>query len=127
MRRKSFDVLFDTKNGMAWLADHPTMWRSLFYFVISLGAFLGVCTNVFFKEEYIGVRFAILIGMLVSKAIGMVFFACFLHGLIDLCEMPQTEEEIVELLYGTVEDLKESGYRNITIAMEILYPRRVKL
>ena len=85
MRRKSFDVLFDTKSGMAWLADHPTMWRSLFYFVISLGAFLGVCTNVFFKEEYIGVRFAILIGMLVSKAIGMVFFACFLHGLIDLC------------------------------------------
>ena len=39
-------------------------------------------------------------------------------GLMDLCDMPQTEEEIVELLYGTVEDLKESGYRNITIAME---------
>ena len=85
MRRKSFDVLFDTKSGMAWLAQHPTMWRSLFYFVISIGAFVGVCTNVFFKEEYIGVRFALLIGILVVKAIELIIFGCFLHGLIDLC------------------------------------------
>jgi hypothetical protein len=85
MRRKSFDVLFDTRNGMTWLADHPTMWRSLFYFVISQGAFVGVCTNVFFKEEYIGVRFAILIGILVVKAMELIVFGCFLHGLIDLC------------------------------------------
>ena len=85
MRRKSFDVLFDTKSGMAWLADHPTMWRSLFYFVISLGAFAGVCTNVFFREEYIGVRFAILLGFLVVRGIELTVFGCFLHGLIDLC------------------------------------------
>ncbi len=85
MRRKSFDVLFDTRNGMTWLADHPTMWRSLYYFVISTGAFVGVCTNVFFKEEYIGVRFAILVGILLIRALELVVFGCFLHGLIDLC------------------------------------------
>lgn len=85
MRRKSFDVLFDTKTGMTWLAEHPTMWRSLFYFVISTGAFIGVCTNVFFSQEYLGVRFAILVGILLVNLLGLIIFGCFLHGLIDLC------------------------------------------
>ena len=51
MRRKSFDVLFEPKLGMAELAKKPTMWRSLFYFVISMGAFIGVITNVIFAPD----------------------------------------------------------------------------
>ncbi|MEA5091685.1 hypothetical protein SDC9_40083 [bioreactor metagenome] len=83
MRRKSFDVLFETKTGMAELALNPTLWRSLFYFTISLGSFIGVCTNVIFSQQTLGIRFAVLVGILVIKAVGMTVFGCFLHGLID--------------------------------------------
>ena len=80
MRRKSFDVLFETKTGMAELALNPTLWRSLFYFTISLGSFIGVCTNVIFSQQTLGIRFAVLVGILVIKAVGMTVFGCFLHG-----------------------------------------------
>ena len=63
MRRKSFDVLFEPKQGMVELAKKPTMWRSLFYFVISVGAFIGVITNVIFADQSIAVRFAVLAGL----------------------------------------------------------------
>lgn len=85
MRRKSFDVLFATKTGMGWLAQHPTMWRSLFYFTISVGAFYGVCTNILFSEQELFVRLAILIGVLLAKLIVIIVFGCYLHGLIDAC------------------------------------------
>ena len=85
MRRKSFDVLFATKTGMAELALNPTMWRSLFYFTISLGAFIGVCTNIAFSQQTLGIRFAILVGIILTKIVGMAIFGCFLHGLIDAC------------------------------------------
>jgi hypothetical protein len=85
MRRKSFDVLFATKAGMGWLAQHPTLWRSLFYFTISMGAFFGVCTNIAFAQQYILVRFGILVGVLLAQLIAFVVFGCCLHGLIDAC------------------------------------------
>jgi len=85
MRRKSYDVLFETKMGMDWLAQNPTLWRSLFYFVISVGAYVGVCTNVIFSQQEMAVRFAILIAILLVYIIGLVVFGCFLHGLIDAC------------------------------------------
>ena len=69
MRRKSFDVLFEPKQGMAELVKKPTMWRSLFYFVISMGAFIGVITNVIFADQSIAVRFAILVGLLLIKLV----------------------------------------------------------
>jgi len=88
MRRKSFDVLFEPKQGMAELVKKPTMWRSLFYFVISAGAFIGVITNVLFAEQSIPVRFAILLGLLVVKLVALISYGCFLHGLSDICGAP---------------------------------------
>lgn len=85
MRRKSFDVLFETKTGMAELALHPALWRSLLYFVISAGAFIGVCTNVLFAQQPLSVRAAILVGLLTVKIVAMLIFGCFLHGFIDAC------------------------------------------
>ena len=85
MRRKSYDVLFATKAGMSWLAQHPTLWRSLFYFTISVGAFIGVCTNIVFSQQELFVRFAILVGVLLAKTLMIIVFGCFLHGLIDAC------------------------------------------
>ena len=83
MRRKSYNVLFETKAGMAEIAQHPTLWRSLFYFVISVGAFVGVCTNVVFSQQTLPVRIGILVGVLLVKILSMGIFGCFLHGLID--------------------------------------------
>ena len=85
MRRKSFDVLFATKTGMGWLAQHPTLWRSLFYFVISMGAFTGVCTNIAFADQYLWVRLGVLLGVLSAHLLIIIVFGCFLHGLIDAC------------------------------------------
>jgi len=88
MRRKSYDVLFEPKLGMAELVKKPTMWRSLFYFVISAGAFIGVVTNVLFADQSLAVRFGILLGLLLVKIVVLVSYACFLHGLSDVCGAP---------------------------------------
>lgn len=88
MRRKSFDVLFEPKQGMAELAKNPTMWRSLFYFVISAGAFSGVITNVLFADQSLAIRFAVLIGLLLVKLVALTCYGCFLHGLSDICGAP---------------------------------------
>lgn len=88
MRRKSFDILFAPKQGMAELAKKPTMWRSLFYFIISAGAFLGVITNVILAEQPLAVRFAVLAGILTVKIVALACYGCFLHGLSDICGAP---------------------------------------
>ena len=70
---------------MGWLAQHPTLWRSLFYFIISMGAFVGVCTNIAFADQYLWVRFGILLGVLLAHLLVLIAFGCSLHGLIDAC------------------------------------------
>ena len=70
---------------MSLLAQNPTLWRSLFYFVISIGAFTGVCTNIVFAEQELYIRLGILLGTLLFKLLLVVIFGCFLHGLIDAC------------------------------------------
>ena len=42
MRRKTFDVLFETRDGMRLLVQERCMWRSLWYFALSVGLFSGV-------------------------------------------------------------------------------------
>ena len=88
MRRKSFDVLFEPKQGMVELAKKPTMWRSLFYFVISVGAFIGVITNVIFADQSIAVRFAVLVGFLLIKLVALACYGCFFLFLSDICGAP---------------------------------------
>ena len=88
MRRKTFDVLFEPKQAMAELVKKPTMWRSLFYFVISAGAFTGVITNVIFADQTLAVRLAILAGLLLVKIVSLACYGCFLHGLSDICGAP---------------------------------------
>lgn len=85
MRRKTFDVLFMSKMGMAELALAPTMWRSLFYMTISVGAFVGVVVNVLFASQPLAVRMGLILGFLLLKIVGLGVFGCFLHGLIDAC------------------------------------------
>ncbi len=83
MRRKTYMVLFEPQEAMMEIANHPTLWRSFCYMFIGIGAFLGVAVNYMFPEQYISVRLAMVLGLLVIKIVGLGIFACFLHGLID--------------------------------------------
>ena len=51
MRRKTFDVLFETRDGMRLLVQERCMWRSLWYFALSVGLFSGVVTNQLFLDQ----------------------------------------------------------------------------
>lgn len=83
MRRKSYNVLFETKAGMTEIAQHPALWRSLFYFTISAFSFVGVCTNVVFSQQDLAVRLGILVGLVVVNILLLGIFGLYLHGLID--------------------------------------------
>ena len=61
MRRKTFDVLFEPSTGMAVLVKQPCLWRSAFYFTLSVGFFTGVITNSWLIEQSLQIRFAIII------------------------------------------------------------------
>lgn len=60
MRRKTFDVLFETRDGMRLLVQERCMWRSLWYFALSVGLFSGVVTNQLFLDQALSVRFAVI-------------------------------------------------------------------
>ena len=60
MRRKTFDVLFETRDGMRFLVQERCMWRSLWYFALSVGLFSGVVTNQLFLDQALSVRFAVI-------------------------------------------------------------------
>ena len=73
MRRKTFDVLFDTSAGMAVLTKQPCLWRSAFYFTLSVGFFTGVTTNCWLLEQELAVRLAIIIAVVIFIIKWIVF------------------------------------------------------
>ena len=83
MRRKTFDVLFDTSAGMATLVKQPCLWRSAFYFTLSVGFFTGVTTNCWLLEQEIAVRFAIIIAVVVVAATALALYGFLLHGIME--------------------------------------------
>ena len=62
MRRKTFDVLFSTRDGMEMLVKEKCLWRSLWYFTMSVGLFCGVITNQLFLEQPLSVRYFVYYG-----------------------------------------------------------------
>ena len=81
MRRKTFDVLFETRDGMRLLVQERCMWRSLWYFALSVGLFSGVVTNQLFLDQALSVRFAV-IAAAVSIAGVVLSMYGFLTGII---------------------------------------------
>ncbi len=69
MRRKTFDVLFSTRDGMEMLVKEKCLWRSLWYFTMSVGLFCGVITNQLFLEQPLSVRFGIIAVVLVITGV----------------------------------------------------------
>lgn len=78
MRRKTFDVLFSTRDGMEMLVKEKCLWRSLWYFAMSVGLFCGVITNQLFLEQPLTVRFGIIAVVLVitGVSLSMYGFCC---------------------------------------------------
>ena len=85
MRRKTFDVLFSTRDGMEMLVKEKCLWRSLWYFTMSVGLFCGVITNQLFLEQPLSVRFGIIVVVLVITGVCLLMYGFLLHGI--LCTM----------------------------------------
>lgn len=83
MRRKTFDVLFEPGAGMAALVKQPCLWRSAFYFTISVGFFTGVITNSWLLEQPLQVRFAIILATVLIAATALSLYGFLLHGIME--------------------------------------------
>ena len=83
MRRKTFDVLFEPGVGMTALVKQPCLWRSAFYFTLSVGFFTGVVTNCWLIEQPLAIRFAIIICTVLVAATALSMYGFLLHGIME--------------------------------------------
>lgn len=83
MRRKTFDVLFDPGAGMPLLVRQPCLWRSAFYFTLSVGFFSGVLTNILFLQQPLAIRFAIIVCTVLISATALTLYGFLLHGIME--------------------------------------------
>lgn len=83
MRRKTFDVLFEPGAGMTALVKQPCLWRSAFYFTLSVGFFTGVVTNCWLASQPLDVRFAIILGTVLITATALSLYGFLLHGIME--------------------------------------------
>lgn len=83
MRRKTFDVLFDTKNGMTVLVKQPCLWRSAWYFTLSIGFFSGVVTNTWLISQPLEVRLAMIIASVLTLGAALIIYGFLLHGILE--------------------------------------------
>lgn len=79
MRRKTFDVLFETRDGMRLLVQERCMWRSLWYFALSVGLFSGVVTNQLFLDQALSVRFAVIAAAVSIAGVVLSMYGFLLH------------------------------------------------
>ena len=83
MRRKTFDVLFETQAGMTALVKQPCLWRSGFYYTLSVGLFTGVVTNSWLIHEPLEVRLAIVIAAIIVCGTALALYGFLLHGILE--------------------------------------------
>lgn len=83
MRRKTFDVLFETSTGLTALVKEPCLWRSGYYFTLSVGLFTGVMTNTWFLDYPLGERFVIILATVVILATALAMYGFLLHGIME--------------------------------------------
>lgn len=83
MRRKTFDVLFETRDGMRLLVQERCMWRSLWYFALSVGLFSGVVTNQLFLDQALSVRFAVIAASVSIAGVVLSMYGFLLHGILE--------------------------------------------
>lgn len=83
MRRKTYDVLFEPSAGMTALVKSPCLWRSGFYFALSIGFFTGVITNCWLLEQALQIRLAIIAAAIIICATALTIYGFLLHGIME--------------------------------------------
>ena len=83
MRRYIFDLLFVLGVGMAALVKQPCLWRSAFYFTLSVGFFTGVVTNSWLIEQSLQIRFAIIICTVLITATALSLYGFLIYGIME--------------------------------------------
>lgn len=83
MRRKTFDVLFETRSGMTELVKQPCLWRSGFYYTLSVGLFTGVVSNTWLIHEPLEVRLAIVAITILVLGTSLALYGFLLHGILE--------------------------------------------
>lgn len=83
MRRKTYDLLFETSDGMHELVKQHSLWRSFFYFTLSIGLFTGVVTNTWLLHMPLQVRFAIILATIIILCTALNIYGFLLHGILE--------------------------------------------
>lgn len=83
MRRKTFDVLFETQTGMTALVKQPCLWRSGFYYFLSVGLYAGVVSNAWLIHEPLEVRLAIVAALIIVLGTALALYGFLLHGILE--------------------------------------------
>ena len=81
---------------MEMLVKEKCLWRSLWYFTMSVGLFCGVITNQLFLEQPLSVRFGIIAVVLVITGVCLLMYGFLLHGI--LCTMGALAGDAVGLI-----------------------------
>lgn len=100
MRRKTYDLLFDTNAGMAVITRQSSLWRSYFYFTLSVGFFTSVVTNTWLLQMPLEVRFAIILATLVVLGTLLNLYGFLLHGLLETYGAVQGDSKALICLLG---------------------------
>lgn len=83
MRRKAFDMLFETSSGMDKLMHERSLWRSAFYFTMSIGLFTGVVTNSWLINMSLQIRMAIIASVVLFFGTALTLYSFTLHGIME--------------------------------------------
>lgn len=83
MRRKAFNMLFETSSGMDKLMRERSMWRSFFYFTMSVGLFTGVVTNCWLINMSLQIRMAIIAAVILFFGTALTLYSFTLHGIME--------------------------------------------
>ena len=59
------------------------MWRSLWYFALSVGLFSGVVTNQLFLDQTLSVRFAVIAAAVSIAGVVLSMYGFLLHGILE--------------------------------------------
>lgn len=83
MRRKVFEVLFEPAEGMTYLVKKPSLWRSGYYFALSVGFFTGVITNTWLLQQTLQFRFAMIAAVIMIGLTTLTLYGFLLHGILE--------------------------------------------
>ena len=68
---------------MRLLVQERCMWRSLWYFALSVGLFSGVVTNQLFLDQALSVRFAVIAASVSIAGVVLSMYGFLLHGILE--------------------------------------------